>query len=59
MRFVYAENELADKFDDAQHEAKAAFGDGHMYVEKVMTNVRHIEMQIIATNKAMCYISRT
>src|SRR5699024_291121 len=47
MRFVYAENELADKFDDAQHEAKAAFGDGHMYVEKVMTNVRHIEMQII------------
>jgi acetyl-CoA carboxylase biotin carboxylase subunit len=47
MRFVYAEDELADKFDDAQHEAKAAFGDGHMYVEKVMTNVRHIEMQVI------------
>lgn len=47
MRFVYSDDELADKFDDAQHEAEAAFGDGHMYVEKVMQNVRHIEMQIM------------
>lgn len=47
MRFVYSEDELADKFDDAQREAKAAFGDEHMYVEKVMENVRHIEMQVM------------
>jgi acetyl-CoA carboxylase biotin carboxylase subunit len=47
MRFVYAADELADKFDDAQREAEAAFGDGQMYVEKVMTNVRHIEMQVM------------
>jgi acetyl-CoA carboxylase biotin carboxylase subunit len=47
MRFVYAEDELADKFDDAQREAQAAFGDAHMYVEKVMQNVRHIEMQVM------------
>ncbi len=47
MRFVYSDDELADKFDDAQREAEAAFGDGHMYVEKVMQNVRHIEMQIM------------
>lgn len=47
MRFVYTDDELADKFDDAQREAQAAFGDNHMYVEKVMENVRHIEMQIM------------
>lgn len=47
MRFVYNEKELFDKFADAQNEAKASFGDDHMYIEKVMTNVRHIEMQVI------------
>ncbi|MCM0582378.1 acetyl-CoA carboxylase biotin carboxylase subunit [Weissella diestrammenae] len=47
MRFVYNEKELFDKFSDAQNEAKASFGDDHMYIEKVMTNVRHIEMQIM------------
>ncbi len=47
MRFVYRDEELADKFADAQHEAQAAFGDHRMYVEKVMTQVRHIEMQVM------------
>ncbi|RRG17957.1 acetyl-CoA carboxylase biotin carboxylase subunit [Weissella viridescens] len=47
MRFVYHQDELATQFADAQHEAQAAFGDDHLYVEKVMTNVRHIEMQIL------------
>lgn len=47
MRFVYHADELADKFADAQHEAQAAFGDHRMYVEKVMTKVRHIEMQVM------------
>ncbi|HEY4399147.1 MAG TPA: acetyl-CoA carboxylase biotin carboxylase subunit [Lactobacillaceae bacterium] len=46
MRFVYAAEELADKFDDAQREAKNAFGDDRMYMEKVMDHVRHIEMQV-------------
>jgi acetyl-CoA carboxylase biotin carboxylase subunit len=46
MRFVYAAEELADKFDDAQREAKNAFGDDRMYIEKVMDRVRHIEMQV-------------
>jgi len=46
MRFVYGEDELSDKFDDAQNEARASFGDDHMYIEKVMSRVRHIEMQV-------------
>ncbi|MBM7617723.1 acetyl-CoA carboxylase biotin carboxylase subunit [Weissella uvarum] len=47
MRFVYHQDELASQFNDAQNEAQAAFGDDQLYVEKVMTNVRHIEMQIM------------
>ena len=47
MRFVYGEDEHSDKFDDAQNEARAAFGDDHMYIEKVMERVRHIEMQLL------------
>ena len=47
MRFVYHEDELSEKFDSAQNEARGAVGDDHMYVEKVMENVRHIEMQLI------------
>ncbi|MDF7627197.1 acetyl-CoA carboxylase biotin carboxylase subunit [Lactobacillaceae bacterium L1_55_11] len=47
MRFVYEENELAEKFDNAQSEARLSFGDDHMYIEKVMTHVRHIEMQVL------------
>jgi len=51
MRFVYGEDELSDKFDDAQNEARAAFGDDHMYIEKVMERVRHIEMQLLRDEK--------
>ncbi|CAK8054433.1 acetyl-CoA carboxylase biotin carboxylase subunit [Eupransor demetentiae] len=47
MRFVFTPDELADKFDNAQSEARIAYGDEHMYVEKVMTHVRHIEMQVL------------
>ena len=46
MRFVYGEDELSDKFDDAQNEARSSYGDDHMYIEKVMERVRHIEMQV-------------
>lgn len=47
MRFVYSEDELAENFINAQSEAKLSYGDDHMYIEKVMTDVRHIEMQVI------------
>lgn len=47
MRFVYSEDELSDKFDDAQNEARLSVGDDQMYIEKVMEHVRHIEMQLL------------
>ncbi|MDF2792013.1 MAG: acetyl-CoA carboxylase biotin carboxylase subunit, partial [Neobacillus sp.] len=34
-------------FESASAEAKAAFGDGTMYVEKYIANARHIEVQVL------------
>ncbi|MER2063009.1 MAG: acetyl-CoA carboxylase biotin carboxylase subunit [Alkalibacterium sp.] len=48
MRMVYNENELEAKFLQAQSESKAAFGDDRMYVERIITPAKHIEVQILA-----------
>lgn len=45
-----AEEELEDAFDRATKEALAAFGNGAMFVEKLVEDPRHIEVQIIADN---------
>jgi acetyl/propionyl-CoA carboxylase alpha subunit len=39
---------MADLFSRASNEAKAAFGDGSMFVEKYVEEPRHIEIQILA-----------
>jgi len=48
MRVVRAPGELADQYADAAREAKAAFGDDAIYVEKYLTNIRHIEIQVLS-----------
>lgn len=48
MRLVNSEAELASALESAQSEALRAFGDGEVYLEKAITNPRHIEMQILA-----------
>ena len=48
MRRAYDEEELAKAFETAKAEAKAAFGDDSMYVEKLIVNPHHIEFQILA-----------
>eukprot|EP00878_Enallax_costatus_P014326 GHUV01014985.1.p1 GENE.GHUV01014985.1~~GHUV01014985.1.p1 ORF type:complete len:629 (+),score=177.76 GHUV01014985.1:102-1988(+) len=48
MRVVRNDFEMADLFNRASNEAKAAFGDGSMFVEKYVEEPRHIEIQIIA-----------
>ena len=45
-----AEEELEDAFERASAEAKAAFGNGAMFVEKFVEDPRHIEVQILADN---------
>jgi acetyl-CoA carboxylase biotin carboxylase subunit len=48
MRLVDSEEELEDAFGSAASEAQAAFGDPHLYVEKVIDPARHVEIQVLA-----------
>jgi 3-methylcrotonyl-CoA carboxylase alpha subunit len=47
MRIVRAANELAASVESAKREAKAAFGDDRVLIEKLVENPRHIEVQVI------------
>jgi len=51
MRVVENESQLAGALQTAQSEAKAAFGNGDVYIEKYIERPRHIEFQIIADSK--------
>ena len=46
MRLVFAEDKLVAALAAAQREAKAAFGDDAVYLEKAIVRARHIEIQI-------------
>lgn len=48
MRMVFEEDQLIPSFQQAQSESKAAFGDNRMYVEKIISPAKHIEVQILA-----------
>ena len=48
MRVVHNDINLSSAFSAAQAEAKAAFGDGSVYLEKYVVEPRHIEVQVIA-----------
>ena len=48
IRKVYKSDELNAAFNSAKSEAKAAFGDDRMYMEKIIEHARHIEVQILA-----------
>ncbi|MCL8484861.1 MULTISPECIES: acetyl/propionyl/methylcrotonyl-CoA carboxylase subunit alpha [Bradyrhizobium] len=47
MRVVHAAGDLADAVTSAKREAKAAFGDDRVLIEKFVENPRHIEVQIV------------
>ena len=47
IRIVHEEKDLIPAFESAKGEALAAFGDGSMYMEKVILDARHIEVQIL------------
>ncbi|HWI64124.1 MAG TPA: pyruvate carboxylase [Symbiobacteriaceae bacterium] len=48
MRVVRSESELRESIERASSEAKAAFGDASVYLEKYIERPRHIEVQVIA-----------
>lgn len=47
IRKVLSKEELPKHFTSAQQEAKAAFGNDDMYLEKIIYPTRHIEVQIL------------
>jgi len=51
IRMVESESELADAFRSASAEAKAAFGDDRLFIERKLPRGRHIEVQIAADAK--------
>ena len=58
MRAVWKAEQLEKSWDSARQEASAAFGNDAMYIEKLIEEPRHIEIQIVgdSTGKA-CHLS--
>lgn len=48
MRKAFSREDIENAFETAKSEAKAAFGNDDMYIEKLIINPRHIEIQILA-----------
>ncbi len=54
MRVVRSEGEIAGALESAKREAKNAFGDDAVYVEKYIEGPRHVEIQILADQHGNC-----
>ena len=48
MRLVHRRGELDGEMESASREAQAAFGDGRVFLERYITNPRHVEFQVLA-----------
>ncbi|MEH6513735.1 acetyl-CoA carboxylase biotin carboxylase subunit [Maribacter arcticus] len=58
MRAVFSEDKMEELFDSAVNEATAAFGNGAMYMEKLIEEPRHIEIQIVGDQYGKaCHLS--
>ena len=54
MRAVSEPKLLRTEYEAASREASAAFGDGTIYVEHLLTGVRHVEVQVLADSQGNC-----
>ena len=50
MRIVMERKDLKNAFDMASNEARTAFGDATLFVERYVQNARHVEVQILGDN---------
>ena len=58
MRAVWKEDDLEDAWNSARQESKAAFANDDMYMEKLIEEPRHIEIQIVGDSKGRaCHLS--
>jgi acetyl-CoA carboxylase biotin carboxylase subunit len=51
MKLAKSADEMANAFGSARSEAKAAFGNDEVYIEKYLTTPRHIEIQVFGDGK--------
>ena len=56
MRVVQSFDELDDALARCASEAQAAFGDGRLYAEELLTDARHIEVQIVGDGRAVAHV---
>ena len=54
MRIAHNDQECRDGFRSATNEAKASFADDRVFVEKFVTDPRHIEIQVLADGHGNC-----
>jgi acetyl-CoA carboxylase biotin carboxylase subunit len=58
MRAVWSEDQMESNFESAVNEATAAFGNGGMYMEKLIEEPRHIEIQVVGDQYGKaCHLS--
>lgn len=56
MRAVHSEDELLSAIATTRQEAKAAFANDKVYMEKFLTQPRHIEIQVLSDGKHAIYL---
>ncbi len=56
MRPVHRADEIDEAYARCQSEAKSAFGDDAVYVERLITKARHIEIQIVGDGKDVIHL---
>ena len=54
MRIAWNEGEVAEGFQSSRNEAAASFGDDRIFIEKFVTQPRHIEIQVLADQHGHC-----
>ncbi|HEY2041461.1 MAG TPA: biotin carboxylase N-terminal domain-containing protein, partial [Jatrophihabitans sp.] len=55
IRVVTSDNELADAFQRTRDEAARAFGSGVVFLERLVTGARHVEVQVIADGQGTAW----
>ncbi|RRH76344.1 acetyl-CoA carboxylase biotin carboxylase subunit [Falsigemmobacter faecalis] len=54
MRIAWNEQEAREGFEMSQNEARNSFGDDRIFIEKFVTQPRHIEIQVLADQHGNC-----
>ncbi|PKP72810.1 MAG: acetyl/propionyl-CoA carboxylase subunit alpha [Alphaproteobacteria bacterium HGW-Alphaproteobacteria-6] len=54
MRIAWTDEEARDGFQSSKNEAAASFGDDRIFIEKFVTQPRHIEIQVLADSHGNC-----